>query len=169
MRLSLLIAAIAIGCTAQPSGDTGSLPAEMAVGAATPNCTFALEGKSPVNLKTAGLCFALMCSQVPAACHNNPTPNPPNPDAGTGGAMSTGGRSSVGGNVATGGVGPVELPICTRACDNLKALGCPESQSTCVALCNLHSSDDRFTQNLDCRVNAKTKAEAQKCGVASCR
>ena len=102
----VLLAALLVSCTAQPLGDSEQLPGAMTVGAATPSCQFALEGKSPVNLKTAGLCFALICSQLPAACHNNPTPNPPQPDAGTGGALSTGGRASTGGNAATGGVGP---------------------------------------------------------------
>ena len=109
-----------------------------------------------------------LCAAWLYACQTQ-HPNPGPIDAGTGGnaPISIGGSSSVGGSSATGG--GAALTPCIQACNNLKALGCPENQSTCVAMCNLHSTDDRFSQNITCRINAKTKAEAQKCGVASCR
>jgi hypothetical protein len=98
----------------------------------------------------------------------------PVPDASTGGmGPAAGGNPSTGGDASQGGsggfdAGPYFTP-CQQACANLAKLGCPESQTTCVAMCSLHTSDNRFTQNLDCRINAKSKADAQKCGPSSCR
>ena len=152
MRI-VFAAFLAISCAVPPPSDTGAIPGAMTAQGAQACCDYVVSnsGKTMAT-KYLSCCLALLAT----ACPPNQPPRPPQPDVSTGGAMST------------GGAGP-DLPICVRACNNLKALGCPESQSTCVALCNLHSTDDRFTQNLDCRVNAKTKTEAQKCGVASCR
>lgn len=83
------------------------------------------------------------------------------------GPSALGGAPSFGG--ATGTAGAVPVTKCELACANLEVLGCPEDQKTCVASCELHSRDNRFTQNIDCRINARTKTEAQACGPASCR
>lgn len=95
--------------------------------------------------------------------------NPPTPPA-------AGGTFSTGGSPATGGVGPVAgaagapaPTLCQQACANLAKLGCPEDQATCVGQCDILTSDARFGLSLSCRINAKTKTDAQKCGPASCR
>lgn len=85
--------------------------------------------------------------------------NPP-VTPGTGGAPAGG---------SPGAAGSVAVTRCELACANLVVLGCPEDHTSCVAICELHTTDDRFSQNLDCRINARTKAEAQSCGPASCR
>ena len=96
-----------------------------------------------------------------ACCKGNncPTPNPIPPDTGTGG----------------GGALDAGTP-CQVMCDHLATLPCPEEQSSCVRLCVLNSTDERFAPTaadgrryIDCRLNAKTVVEAQACGPASCR
>jgi hypothetical protein len=107
-------------------------------------------------------------------------PPPPVPVAtggvtGAGGARATGGKSGTGGTKSTGGATSAGgAPVgskCDQACANLKKLGCPDGQDPvlCLQLCALHTTDSRFTQDLDCRITAKTIAAAQKCGPASCQ
>jgi hypothetical protein len=79
---------------------------------------------------------------------------------------SAGGASGVGGAASAGTSG--ETP-CGLACANLARLGCPEDQSSCVRLCELHATDSRFSQSISCRIAAQSVADAQACGPASCR
>lgn len=117
-------------------------------------------------LAASGLLLAANLTMA-ASCQPQPAPVGVGGSFGTGGAAATGGALPTGGALGTGGA--AELAPCKQACANLAALGCPEDQSTCVALCTLHATDDRFSQNTRCRINAKTQLDAQKCGPASCR
>lgn len=89
------------------------------------------------------------------------SPVPPQPPAALGGSAGTGGSA--------GEAGAVNFVPCQAACDNLARLGCPEDQTDCLAQCILLTTDSRFAFNVDCRINARTQAEAQACGPASCR
>lgn len=105
--------------------------------------------------------------------------------AGSGGTLGYGGSISTGGVSATGGATPAAgAPAqtggastggasgqtkCQLACANLDRLGCPEDQSTCVGQCEILTHDSRFTFDAECRINATTKAQAQACGIASCK
>lgn len=107
----------------------------------------------------------LLCLVVLGSCRKEgPTPPPiPTPDSGTGGT----------GPIVDGG-----QTLCAAMCANLAALSCPDGkdQVMCGRLCITNTTDPRFSPTpadaqrfLDCRTNAKTQADAQKCGVASCR
>lgn len=89
-------------------------------------------------------CAALACGSV------NPPPQPP---VGMGGAPNGGAPNAT----------------CEGACDNLARLGCPEDLADCVAQCTRILSDDRFTIDLACRVNARSQDDARACGPASCQ
>ena len=125
-----------------------------------------------VATKYLSCCLALVLT----AC---PPPMPPDTGVGgspgTGGAAATGGKAATGGNAATGGQSPVTVDCsgavtkCQRVCCHMAQLGCSEDQKSCDAMCTLHSIDNRFSQDIDCRLNAKTISDAQKCGPASCR
>jgi hypothetical protein len=112
-----------------------------------------------------------VCLAAPSSCGGNkPDPNnPPTPPA-------YGGEASTGGSAATGGLAPVagqagapQRTKCQQACDNLARLGCPEDQSTCAGQCEILTKDTRFSFDANCRINATTKAQAQACGIASCK
>jgi hypothetical protein len=100
-----------------------------------------------------------VCTVGAQGCGPEPIPNYP---------LAFGGSTGAGGAPATGGGGAAPTR-CELSCANLAILGCPEDQTTCARQCVLHMSDGRFSQNLDCRINARTIAEAQACGPASCR
>jgi hypothetical protein len=56
---------------------------------------------------------------------------------------------------------------CDLACANLVTLGCPEGKSTCAATCE--KANGTVTDlHTSCLVNARTKADARKCGSVSC-
>jgi len=97
------------------------------------------------------------------SCIVTPAPNPiPPPDLGTGGSPP----------VWDAGGSP-----CDVMCANLAAISCPEGVDiNCVPLCITITTDTRFSPTagdaahfLECRTNAKTQAQAQQCGPASCR
>lgn len=103
-------------------------------------------------------------------CNYHPNPIPP--DSGTGGAdAATGGASAAGGSVGVGGATAAGTSVCDQACANLASLRCPEAADLqdCVRICTVNTTSDLFTQDTACRINAKTVADAQKCGPASCR
>lgn len=118
-----------------------------------------------IDPKTLGILLValFLAALANSGCGPKPPPIPPV----SGGASSTGGAPSYGGQEEQGGDGPVSP--CQLACANLERLRCPEDGESCVGQCELHSRDGRFLQNIDCRINAKTKSEAQLCGPASCR
>lgn len=98
--------------------------------------------------------LTLLCCAVLGACWNTSPPPKPPP------LMDT-----------DAGQGP-----CAALCANLVALQCPEDPSTCPSLCVTIVTDVRFSPTqadaqafLDCGTNAKTQADAQKCGPAVCR
>jgi hypothetical protein len=164
--------ALALGCESGPQPD--QQPGAMALGAV--ETAAACDPVAACKLVTAGaakgsgaVTKTLTCclAALLAACV--PVVGPVTPPGGAGGTLPNGGAGGAGpANGGTGGV--VVVPSkCQLACTNLMLLGCPEDQGSCVNMCDLHTADPRFTQNLDCRINAKTKADAQKCGPASCK
>ena len=164
--LALVAAIFAGACTA----DDREALRELA--GPTTKCT-AAQCSSVVAAKTVNVSRGVLaCCLLLGSCTFTPTPVPPDPSAmggspSTGGAASTGGARATGGMVATGGAS--SLTLCQQACANLARLGCPEDQATCPAQCELNSKDSRFTQNIQCRINATSKAAIQACGIASCR
>lgn len=160
----IAIALLAIACTPNPVVDTRD---PVVMSAAAPkvcnqsSCDSVCQnGKAMKTTPTAILACA-----VYLACACGPKPGPVPPPGGAGGQPSAaGGATGDGGSAGSGA-----LSDCQRACSNLASLGCPEDQSTCVSQCELLTKDDRFGLSLSCRINAKTKTDAQKCGPASCR
>lgn len=68
--------------------------------------------------------------------------------------------------------GPQPVPVgsaCSRACDNLASLECPEGlDSSCAATCQ-KVQDGRLTDfKPECLAAAKTQAEASACGTVTC-
>jgi|WetSurMetagenome_2_1015567.scaffolds.fasta_scaffold792284_1 hypothetical protein len=121
---------------------------------------FAKRRPSSVPTKLIAACLVYLCANT-SACGAAPPPNPNPPTPGVGGNSGAGGSAPV--------AGAPSQAKCSLACANLAALGCPEDQSTCSQQCEILTHDDRFTFNVDCRINAKTKAAAQACGVGSCK
>lgn len=103
-----------------------------------------------------------------ASCQQQPVPPAVGGATSTGGA-GLGGSPGVAGETALGGTAGATVRPCHLVCANLARLGCPEDQATCFGQCEILASDSRFTLGIQCRINAKTKAEAQACGPASCR
>ncbi len=69
--------------------------------------------------------------------------------------------------------GPQPVPVgsaCSRACDNLAALECPEGRDpSCAATCQ-KVQDGRLTDfKPECLATAKTQAAAVECGTVTCR
>jgi hypothetical protein len=108
--------------------------------------------------------LGMRCDRPPV----NPTPVPA-----AGGSVSTGGNPAVAGETSlagqAGAAGSATATKCQLACANLARLGCPEDQRTCDGQCEILTHDSRFTFSADCRINATTKAQAQACGIASCK
>lgn len=63
------------------------------------------------------------------------------------------------------------FPACTRACRNLKALGCPEAEKedgglSCYDVCAKAEASGKFTLRPDCVADAGTKEQLRdKCRV----
>ena len=166
--LSILILALvaAIFAGACQSGEPEALTAPTTK-CSDPQCSSVVAAKT-VNASRGVLACCLMLG----ACTFTPTPVPPVPSA-MGGSSSTGGAASTGGARATGGTsaagGASSLTLCQQACANLAKFGCPEDPETCPAQCELNLKDARFSQNVQCRINATSKAAIQACGIASCK
>lgn len=97
-------------------------------------------------IATIALALSFACGPV------SPPPGPPGP---------------LGGAPNGGAAGTAGAPSCASACANLARLGCPEDD--CEGQCARIVADGRFQIDLACRANARTQAEAQACGPASCR
>lgn len=108
---------------------------------------------------------------LPAAgCPVKPAPTPCVGGAfSTGGTVAAGGTQSDAGAPSAGQAGATSVSRCQRACAAYVRFGCPEDQSTCVAQCEIMISDSRFTFDVDCRINATSKAAIQACGIGSCK
>lgn len=63
--------------------------------------------------------------------------------------------------------------ICTRACDNLHALGCPEAAPvdaglTCYQVCARARANTHIDLKPECLAAAPTRAAVRSCGTVRC-
>jgi len=93
-----------------------------------------------------------------------PSPSPPRPDASD--ASPPPADAATGPGIADSGKPPSS---CTLACDNLRALACPEGLAgSCAATCE-HAETARLTSlHPECLAKATTKAAARACRSVTC-
>jgi hypothetical protein len=115
------------------------------------------------NSRVNALLLLLLLSvwDVSLGCVSSVTPAP----AGVGGMSASGGAPALGGQQNQAG-SPTK---CQQACANLRKLKCADGESPCESQCAFMTSDARFVLDVQCRIDAKTKEQAQACGIASCR
>jgi hypothetical protein len=109
--------------------------------------------------ETFGAVLALAMVACSVACVRPLPPVGPDASGGSGGSTSAGGDTSAGGSQTK----------CQQACANLRRLGCSDASELCEQQCSMMLGDVRFVFDVQCRIDAETKGQAQACGIASCK